>query len=328
MAGRIRSLKPEILSDERTAKLSDAAWRLFVSTFVLADDPGNLRAHGQLLVSEVWWARPERDAIDIRAILEELERAELITFYRVRGQAYAHINGWYKHQKIDRPGPALVPGPPDADQETPVTAKGVPHTRRATDSRVRPTVCDGFATDPDPDLDRDQDLDPQSPARPTDGRTPAAQEDEALLIFPTVRGKRSGAVEWRLTRSVATELREGYPDLDVLAEARKARAWILAKPERRKTSGGMMSFLVGWLGRSQNSGKGARTGTDPAAQTHAAKPQRAPPPELCTFHREIADKASSDPYRWCALCRKFGARPRRNGTSEPEAIAGEPGGTS
>lgn len=28
MAGRIRTIKPEVLSDAKTARLSDAAWRL------------------------------------------------------------------------------------------------------------------------------------------------------------------------------------------------------------------------------------------------------------------------------------------------------------
>lgn len=41
---RIRTLKPEILEDARTAGLSDAAFRLFVAMIVLADDHGNLRA--------------------------------------------------------------------------------------------------------------------------------------------------------------------------------------------------------------------------------------------------------------------------------------------
>jgi uncharacterized protein YdaU (DUF1376 family) len=47
---------------------------------------------------------------------------------------------------------------------------------------------------------------------------------------------------------------------------------------------------------------------------------KGPPPDLCSFHREVTDRASSDPYGWCPLCRKFGARARRSGTGEPEPI--------
>jgi two-component system sensor histidine kinase BaeS len=37
MSGRIRTIKPELLDDERTATLSDAAFRLFIGLILLAD---------------------------------------------------------------------------------------------------------------------------------------------------------------------------------------------------------------------------------------------------------------------------------------------------
>jgi hypothetical protein len=318
VAGRIRSIKPEILSDERTAGLSDPAWRLFVSMIVLADDYGNLRAQDRLLLREVWWARPDLDGVDIRAAFGELEASGLIRFYRVRGQSYAAILGWKKHQLVDRPGKPHVPGPDEADPASPVAPKGVPHTRRATDStkdthpvgRIRDRSGSGSGSGPGPG--------PSISAAPEGRATPAAGP-EALLTFPTIRGKRSGDTAWRFTETEASVLREGYPDLDVLAEARKAWVWIQARADRRKTAGGMMPFLVGWLGRTQNRG-GARTGTAPAAPPSAPRALKGPPPDLCAFHREVTDVASSDPYGWCALCRKFGTRPRRTGTSEPEPI--------
>lgn len=41
----------------------------------------------------------------------------------------------------------------------------------------------------------------------------------------------------------------------MLGECRKALAWIGADASRRKTARGMKRFLVGWLGRAQNSGR-------------------------------------------------------------------------
>jgi hypothetical protein len=152
--GRIRTLKPEILSDERTAGLSDPAWRLFVSMIVLADDFGNLRAQARLLVSEVWWMRPDPEGVPIRDLLDELARPGpegepgLITIYRVRGQSYVHLNGWPKNQRVEKPGRPWVPGPSEADPAngtTPTTE--VPHTRRATDLGKPPTLSDKFSTD-------------------------------------------------------------------------------------------------------------------------------------------------------------------------------------
>lgn len=81
-----------------------------------------------------------------------------------------------------------------------------------------------------------------------------------VLIYPT-----EGPVkEWPLRQADITELERLFPHQDVLGECRKALAWVLASPERRKTARGMRKFLTGWLTRSQDRGPPAlRTGTTP-----------------------------------------------------------------
>jgi hypothetical protein len=119
---RIRTLKPEILEDEMTAGLSDAAFRLFVAMIVLADDHGNIRAETRWLEGQVWWSRrfaevrgeiPRVAAMGARAqeALTELSAASLIELYEVRSQLYAHIRSWEKHQRIDNAGKPRVPLP-------------------------------------------------------------------------------------------------------------------------------------------------------------------------------------------------------------------------
>jgi hypothetical protein len=82
--GRIRSLKPEILEDERTASLSHSAWRLFVSLILLADDYGNLRGSTKLLDGTVFWAVDPDDSVS--DLVAELAAARLVTAYQVNGQ--------------------------------------------------------------------------------------------------------------------------------------------------------------------------------------------------------------------------------------------------
>lgn len=114
MAGRIRSIKPEILEDEKTAALSHLAWRLFVSLWLIADDYGNLRGDPVYVLGQTLWAtRETRETIG--AALEELAGAGLLVRYTVRGQGYYHIPGWSKHQKVDHPGKPRMPGPNEAD---------------------------------------------------------------------------------------------------------------------------------------------------------------------------------------------------------------------
>ena len=76
-----------------------------------------------------------------------------------------------------------------------------------------------------------------------------------VLVFETVGKVKS----WELTPQKVTEWRGDFPHLDIEAECRKARAWLVANPTKRKTAKGMPRFLVGWLGRSQDSGKGSRS---------------------------------------------------------------------
>lgn len=117
MAGRIRSIKPEILEDERTAQLSHLEWRLFVSLWLIADDYGNLRGDPGYVQGQTLWASSEtKDTVS--SALTVLSTCSLLRSYSVRGQSYYHISGWSKHQKVDKPGKPRMPGPDEDDIES------------------------------------------------------------------------------------------------------------------------------------------------------------------------------------------------------------------
>jgi hypothetical protein len=127
---RIRSAKPELLEDEKAGPLPHDTWRLFVSTWLLADDYGNLRASPLLIHGAVFWAH---QGADVARMLRELGDAGMLTFYTVRGQRYAHVNGWEKHQKVDHPGKPLCPGADEKDHDSGRTDGGG-GDQRSTDS--------------------------------------------------------------------------------------------------------------------------------------------------------------------------------------------------
>ena len=102
MAGRIRTIKPELLEDEKAATLSDAAWRLFVSSWLLADDHGRFRAGARYLAAQVWQDTTKSAVAE--AALAELADASRIRIYRVDGDTYAEIPTWARHQRIDNAG--------------------------------------------------------------------------------------------------------------------------------------------------------------------------------------------------------------------------------
>jgi hypothetical protein len=83
--------------------------------------------------------------------------------------------------------------------------------------------------------------------------TVVVADDPLRLTFPTVG---VDGHEWYLTQSQVDEWQEAYPDLDILAECRKALQWVRADKQRRKTKRGMGKFLTGWLNRATDSPRG------------------------------------------------------------------------
>lgn len=131
MAGRIRTIKPEILENKRTAALDSDAFRLFIGCIALADDYGNLCAEPMRLQGAVFWSWNPRETV--ANLLGTLASARLLAIYRVDGQQFAHIIGWTEHQRVDKPGKPKVPKPEAAD---PVGEQAVTEDSRGTRETV------------------------------------------------------------------------------------------------------------------------------------------------------------------------------------------------
>lgn len=87
------------------------------------------------------------------------------------------------------------------------------------------------------------------PKNGNSGRSAETHDVSAVILtFPT----DGTPPEWPLTEQQVADWSTLYPSIDVLAECRKARAWIDADPKRRKTAGGMRRFLVNWLNNATN----------------------------------------------------------------------------
>lgn len=94
-------------------------------------------------------------------------------------------------------------------------------------------------------------------------------------VFPCIAAKGSNRRSWRLEDAQVAEWRDVYLGVDVLAQCRKAHAWIKANSGRRKTCGGMLRFLVRWLGKAQDDAIAPRT-------NGRAKPRATPAGEFAT----------------------------------------------
>jgi hypothetical protein len=101
-----------------------------------------------------------------------------------------------------------------------------------------------------------------------------------VITFPT----QGAFKEWQLTDEQIAEWQTLYPQIDVLAQCRMARAWVDAN--HKKTSRGMKKFLVGWLNRAVQRGDVVKV----------AVPQRytiwsCPHVERCS-HRSMCESAT------------------------------------
>lgn len=183
---RIRTLKPEILTDEKTAALSDTEWRLFVSCIVMADDYGNFRASPSFLHSQAFWsASTSRE--DSRKALETLARVSLLSLYQVAGQQYGHVVGWDRHQRVDHPGKALCPGPEQATSTTCDTSSREPRENLA---KIPETLA------PDRDQEKDQDQGPRPRKRSPAARVESAAFTEFWTAYPRKVAKGAAVKAW------------------------------------------------------------------------------------------------------------------------------------
>ncbi|WP_157806720.1 hypothetical protein [Stenotrophomonas maltophilia] len=105
---RIRSIKPELWTDERLTECSLSARLLFIGLLNFADDNGNQVYSAKRIKMQVFPA----DNIETQPLIEELITHGLLIEYSVSGEKYLNIKGFKKHQVINRPTKSNIPGIP------------------------------------------------------------------------------------------------------------------------------------------------------------------------------------------------------------------------
>ena len=250
---RTRNIKPSFFTNDELAECSFPARLLFAGLWTLADRAGRLldkprRIKGQLFPF---------DDLDIEALLVELVERGFVSRYAVGKVQVISIPNFVKHQR---------PHPHEPESELPAedtTNRDMSLHDTASRDKVR-SSCALPSSNPST-------LPPSNPSVAETAEKPssakpvpkAATAEVPLLEFPCDGSPRS----WALYEELHRELSESFPSLDVLAEARKALAWVNASPERRKTFRGMRKFLVGWLSRAQDRGGGYQSRAGPDSRT-------------------------------------------------------------
>ena len=176
MSGRIRTIKPELLEDERTAALSHESWRLFVSLLLVADDYGNFRAHPKQLEGAIFWSR--ESLAGVSRGLRELVESRLLEVYEVNGQQYGHLRGWAKHQRVDKAGKPRCPGPSDG-----TIVEQIEDSRESREDVANDSRDSRAAFLPD--------LRPPTPTPTNDQRPTPRPSVASTVVVPVVKSKTS-----------------------------------------------------------------------------------------------------------------------------------------
>jgi len=71
---------------------------------------------------------------------------------------------------------------------------------------------------------------------------------------PVITLQTNTGDEFPVTQEMHDEYSPLYPSVDVMAELRKMKAWLISNKEKRKTKRGMTRFINSWLSKAQDRG--------------------------------------------------------------------------
>jgi hypothetical protein len=112
---RIRSIKPEFWTDEKVVTLSAFARLVFIGLWNFVDDYGRAPCSPARLKMQILPA----DSADFPQLLAEISGAGLVTIYTIDDKQFLQVNGFEKHQKIDKRVTSKYPAPPISPEPRP-----------------------------------------------------------------------------------------------------------------------------------------------------------------------------------------------------------------
>lgn len=112
---RIRSVHPDICTDETLAEVSASAERTFVRLWTHLDDEGRARDNPKLIKAALYPLHDDMTADEVDADLNELARHGLVWRYEVDGVRLiaAKPASWGDRQKPRHPSPSKLGAPPE-----------------------------------------------------------------------------------------------------------------------------------------------------------------------------------------------------------------------
>lgn len=233
---RIRSIKPEWPEDKKLQAAGDAARVLSAALITMADDHGRLCVSIGKLAGHVWTleleSAPGPTLAKTKEALGLLVGMGFVRAYQVGKETYLQITKWTDHQKVDHPAPSRLPTPPPIPEYTEDDSgirETLPKSSRGRREVLAPDLGSGI-----------RDLGPRT-----------EDSSDALASEPPSGFVKFLGSTWpdvRRPSEFEKACREAYPNVDLLAEAKKARAWEVAN----RTKKAHAPFLHRWFAKAQD----------------------------------------------------------------------------
>lgn len=196
---RLRTIKPEFWTDERVGECPPTARLLFIACWNFADDYGGLDRSPKQLKAQAF----PYDSLEVEPLIAELLRAGLLIEYEHAGKKYLHINGFRKHQRIEKPSLPRIPPYEGKGNGRGGLPEGSPRARGSSlGSGVESSGVESRGS--------------VTAAAPPTRETEPAWQVEFRRIYP----KRSGDPNWRgAWRAASARIAEGHTVAEFLAGA-------------------------------------------------------------------------------------------------------------
>lgn len=239
-----RIIREGITTSEPLSFVSYQAECLFYRLLVTADDFGAFDGRAVIIRAR---CLPLRDVTiaDVEEWLRELAEHSLIVQYEAVGQPYVAIP---KFKQRTRAGSSKYPLP-ESWQSSGGQVSGKWQSSAGVVGGGGVFVVGGV----------------------NDGAEPPAAQPPAITL------QLNTGAEHPIHDEQVREFAGLYPAVDVMAELRKMRGWLIANPANRKTAGGVLRFVTRWLGQEQD--KAGKSGGKPAASSAVQSGKPAGPSE-------------------------------------------------
>lgn len=277
MPGRIRTVKPEFLTDVDLWEAHFATGLplhlVYLGLWCHADREGRFEWSPRYLKTQIL---PYCEDIDMAECLDALAAFGFLLKYRPRGDAAGKLYGavitFASHQVINnRERSSLLPAPADCEI-IPV----IPPEIGKRDSRVvdawstrgsfRPDAAQGEGKGREgKGTGTRKGRERESRKRNGSGSVAAETATEQESPVPEASFILNDGAVWLCPQDYFEQLQLAFPGVDTRQELIRAALWCINNPTRRKTPLGIRRYIGNWFERQQNSGRRPVTPTNPPA---------------------------------------------------------------